>query len=271
MLDNAVELFVNGATLRQSEGDAFVRKSYLSGQKRRLPCNISPCFKYPVWPQAAPPRATYMQAKAREVYVPPVLQDLRAGTAELHIALEKRLPFFSDTLDTPAFVRLMQAYYGFYLPLENALINSSSIPPDFDLTPRLKAPTLRADLQALGLTAEALGSLPQCDHLPVIESAATCLGVLYVLEGRHSAGKSCAGKSPAGWAWKPKTALLFSISMAPPRDVAGAISLNIWALDRWMRASARPWLRPHKPHSAVSSVGSKAGRYWHDSARQRSL
>jgi hypothetical protein len=35
-----------------------------------------------------------MQAKAREVYVPPVLQDLRAGTAELHIALEKRLPFF---------------------------------------------------------------------------------------------------------------------------------------------------------------------------------
>lgn len=130
-----------------------------------------------------------MQAKAREVYVPPVLQDLRAGTAELHIALEKRLPFFSDTLDTPAFMRLIQAYYGFYLPLENALINSSSIPPDFDLTPRLKAPTLRADLQALGLTAEALGSLPQCDHLPVIESAATCLGVLYVLEGATLGGQ----------------------------------------------------------------------------------
>lgn len=130
-----------------------------------------------------------MQAKAREVYVPPVLQDLRAGTAELHIALEKRLPFFSNTLDTPAFVRLMQAYYGFYLPLENALINSSSIPPDFDLTPRLKAPTLRADLQALGLTAQALGSLPQCNHLPVIESAATCLGVLYVLEGATLGGQ----------------------------------------------------------------------------------
>lgn len=130
-----------------------------------------------------------MQAKAREVYVPPVLQDLRAGTAELHIALEKRLPFFSDTLDTPAFVRLMQAYYGFYLPLENALINSGSIPPGFDLTPRLKAPTLRADLQALGLTAEALGSLPQCNHLPVIESAATCLGVLYVLEGATLGGQ----------------------------------------------------------------------------------
>jgi heme oxygenase len=35
-----------------------------------------------------------MLAKAREVPVLPVLQDLRAGTAKLHIGLEKRLPFF---------------------------------------------------------------------------------------------------------------------------------------------------------------------------------
>ncbi|SMQ22919.1 Heme oxygenase [Pseudomonas helmanticensis] len=130
-----------------------------------------------------------MQAKAREVYVPPVLQDLRAGTAELHIALEKRLPFFSDTLDKHAFVRLMQAYYGFYLPLENALRNSGSIPCDFDLQPRLKAPTLRADLQALGMDAEALQRLPQCEQLPVIDSGATCLGALYVLEGATLGGQ----------------------------------------------------------------------------------
>ena len=69
-----------------------------------------------------------MQAKAREVYVPPVLQDLRAGTAELHIALEKRLPFFTDTLDTPAFERLMAAYYGFYQPLEQRLQVLALIP-----------------------------------------------------------------------------------------------------------------------------------------------
>ena len=130
-----------------------------------------------------------MQAKAREVYVPPVLQDLRAGTAELHIALEKRLPFFSDTLDTQAFVRLMQAYYGFYLPLENALLHSDAMPADFDLTPRLKAPTLRADLHALGVSAEALQSLPHCQQLPIIDSSAACLGVLYVLEGATLGGQ----------------------------------------------------------------------------------
>ncbi|WP_277758247.1 biliverdin-producing heme oxygenase [Pseudomonas sp. A34-9] len=130
-----------------------------------------------------------MQAKAREVYVPPVLQDLRAGTAELHIALEKRLPFFSDTLDTHAFERLMQAYYGFYAPLEDALQRSGSVPDDFDLTPRLKTPTLRRDLQALGVTPQVLDNLPMCARLPVIDSSAACLGVLYVLEGATLGGQ----------------------------------------------------------------------------------
>ncbi|CAI8759071.1 heme oxygenase (biliverdin-IX-beta and delta-forming) [Pseudomonas sp. IT-93MI4] len=130
-----------------------------------------------------------MQAKAREVYVPPVLQDLRAGTAELHIALEKRLPFFSDTLDSNAFLRLMQAYYGFYRPLESALLDSGVIPVDFDLAPRLKAPTLFNDLQALGLTAEAIARLPLCQSLPVIDSSDACLGVLYVLEGATLGGQ----------------------------------------------------------------------------------
>ncbi|MBV4484428.1 biliverdin-producing heme oxygenase [Pseudomonas sp. SWRI153] len=127
-----------------------------------------------------------MQAKAREVYVPPVLQDLRAGTAELHIALEKRLPFFSDTLDTQAFVQLMQAYYGFYQPLEQALLDSGAIPDDFDLMPRLKAATLRADLQALGASAT---TPPLCQELPLIDSSAASLGVLYVLEGATLGGQ----------------------------------------------------------------------------------
>nr|WP_315447698.1 biliverdin-producing heme oxygenase [uncultured Pseudomonas sp.] len=130
-----------------------------------------------------------MQAKAREVYVPPVLQDLRAGTAELHIALEKRLPFFSDTLDIPSFVHLMQAYYGFYQPLENALQRSGSVPDDFDLTPRLKTQTLRSDLQALGVTPQVLENQPFCDQLPLIDSSAACLGVLYVLEGATLGGQ----------------------------------------------------------------------------------
>ena len=130
-----------------------------------------------------------MQAKAREVPVLPVLQDLRAGTAELHIRLERQLPFFSDQLDTNAFQRLMQAYYGFYMPLENALLDSDMTSADFDLVSRLKAPTLRKDLHALGLSAEAIECLPICGSLPAINCRPTCLGVLYVLEGATLGGK----------------------------------------------------------------------------------
>jgi heme oxygenase len=130
-----------------------------------------------------------MPAKAREVYVPTVLQDLRAGTAELHIALEKRLPFFSDALDKSAFQRLMQAYYGFYLPMETALRSSGVSPVDFDLAARMKAQTLRNDLHALSLSNEAIDGLPICQSLPVIDSSAACLGVLYVLEGATLGGQ----------------------------------------------------------------------------------
>lgn len=183
------ELFPFGATLNQSEGDRATEKTGPAGSFGARRDKFVTRNADPEWPQAAPPRAIYMQAKAREVYVPPVLQDLRAGTAELHIALEKRLPFFSDTLDTQAFERLMQAYYGFYRPLEQALQASNAIPDDFDLTPRLKTATLRADLQALGASAEALASLPLCDELPRIDSSAACLGVLYVLEGATLGGQ----------------------------------------------------------------------------------
>ncbi|WP_017905508.1 biliverdin-producing heme oxygenase [Pseudomonas asplenii] len=130
-----------------------------------------------------------MQATAREVHVPPVLQELRTGTAERHIALEKRLPFFSDTLDLPVFRRLMQAYYGFYRPLEHALHDSGVLPADFDLAPRLKAQTLYHDLHTLGLSDEAIDDLPSCQALPVIDSGAACLGVLYVLEGATLGGQ----------------------------------------------------------------------------------
>ncbi len=128
-----------------------------------------------------------MQPKTREV--PPVLQDLRTGTAVMHIALEKRLPFFSDSLDVQAFQRLMQAYYGFYRPLETALQVSAYMPEDFDLRMRLKAMTLDRDLQAMGLSEQALEDLPACRDLPVIDSAAACLGVLYVLEGATLGGQ----------------------------------------------------------------------------------
>ncbi|MEB0045920.1 MULTISPECIES: biliverdin-producing heme oxygenase [unclassified Pseudomonas] len=130
-----------------------------------------------------------MHSKARSVDVPLLLQDLRAGTAQLHIALEKRLPFFSATLNTGHYRLLIQAYYGFYHVLEQRLEASGLIPHDFDLSERLKTATLRRDLQALGLADDVIARLPVCQVLPAIVSTGSCLGVLYVLEGATLGGQ----------------------------------------------------------------------------------
>lgn len=117
---------------------------------------------------------------------PTVLGALRAQTASLHGGLEKRMPFFSERLDHALYTRLIQAYYGFYQPLEATLQRSPWLPAGVDLQQRLKVPTLLLDLRALGCDPHVL---PQCEALPSLDSPASCLGVLYVLEGATLGGQ----------------------------------------------------------------------------------
>lgn len=130
-----------------------------------------------------------MHSQAHDVGAPPVLEALRSGTALLHVALEKRLPFFSPQLDHTRYKRLLQAYYGFYNPLETTLHDSGLIPVGFDQVLRRKAPTLLTDLHALGLDARAIAALPHCLSLPLLDTPAACLGALYVLEGATLGGQ----------------------------------------------------------------------------------
>lgn len=120
---------------------------------------------------------------------PSLLEALRTGTAVLHVALEKRLPFFSERLDTRWYQRLLQAYYGFYGPMEVALYDSGLIPEGYDPVLRVKTPTLLSDLNALGVDARGVQTLPRCTELPIFDSPAACLGALYVLEGATLGGQ----------------------------------------------------------------------------------
>ncbi|WP_439864102.1 biliverdin-producing heme oxygenase [Pseudomonas antarctica] len=130
-----------------------------------------------------------MHSQAHDVGVPSLLEALRTGTGLLHVALEKRLPFFSERLDTLWYQRLLQAYYGFYGPMEAALYDSGLIPDGFDQVLRVKTPTLVNDLYALGLDDDAIGALPVCATLPNFDTPAACLGALYVLEGATLGGQ----------------------------------------------------------------------------------
>ncbi|MCG6576508.1 biliverdin-producing heme oxygenase [Pseudomonas sp. AF32] len=120
---------------------------------------------------------------------PSLIQALRTETAELHVALEKRLPFFSAGLDLELYRRLMTAYYGFYQPLEQRLHVLSLTPTGLDQSRRIKLPVLRADLVALGMDDAAIEALPTCHALPEIESRTAALGVSYVLEGATLGGQ----------------------------------------------------------------------------------
>ena len=120
---------------------------------------------------------------------PHMLEALRAATRDLHARLEKRLPFFSARLDAARYRRLLQAYYGFYQPLEDALAASAQVPDELVPRERVKIPTLVRDLHVLGLTDADIVRLPLCPDLPVIDSPGTCLGVMYVLEGATLGGQ----------------------------------------------------------------------------------
>ncbi|WP_431700823.1 biliverdin-producing heme oxygenase [Pseudomonas sp. BR20] len=130
-----------------------------------------------------------MHSQAHDGGTPSLLEALRAGTGLLHVALEKRLPFFSEHLDAGWYQRLIQAYYGFYGPMEAALYGCDFIPEGFDQALRVKTPTLLDDLHALGLDARAVNALPHCVQLPSFDTPAACLGALYVLEGATLGGQ----------------------------------------------------------------------------------
>ncbi|VVO11659.1 biliverdin-producing heme oxygenase [Pseudomonas fluorescens] len=130
-----------------------------------------------------------MHSQAPDVGAPSTLEALRTGTALLHVALEKRLPFFSERLDASWYQRLLQAYYGFYAPMEAVLYDGEVIPEGFDPVMRVKTPTLVNDLRALGLNDRAINTLPRCANLPPLDTPAACLGALYVLEGATLGGQ----------------------------------------------------------------------------------
>ena len=130
-----------------------------------------------------------MLSQAHDIGVPSLLEALRTGTASLHVALEKRLPFFSVRLDADWYRRLLEAYYGFYAPIEAALYGNGLIPNGFDCVLRAKTPTLIRDLNAFGLDDHAINALPRCTRLPTFDSPAACLGALYVLEGATLGGQ----------------------------------------------------------------------------------
>lgn len=120
--------------------------------------------------------------------LPLIHSELRSATTVLHQLLEKRIPFFSA--DLLLYTRLIEAYYGFYRPLEHWLSDVAMSIPDLDWLIRSKTPALESDLYALGLSAAGINAIALSSFALKTPTKADVLGVLYVLEGATLGGQS---------------------------------------------------------------------------------
>lgn len=110
---------------------------------------------------------------------------LRAETRPEHDAIETALALPGSIRDAGDYTRLLTGFHGFYLPMEQALLGLQWKGSGIDLQQRLKAPLLRADLEACGVEAD---SVPRCPTLPPCNSTTEGFGCLYVMEGATLGG-----------------------------------------------------------------------------------
>lgn len=116
---------------------------------------------------------------------------LREATRLAHSRVEAFLPLLDPSLTIATYIRVLEAFHGFYEPLEPLVAAVLAVNPCAgQLAPgRGKVPLLLADLLVLGKTHADVQALPRCTDLPHVASASHAVGVLYVVEGATLGGQ----------------------------------------------------------------------------------
>ena len=112
------------------------------------------------------------------------LAGLRRETARCHDAVERRVDIVGRLGSRGRYADLLARLHGFYEPFEAELDTAVArweLP--IDMEARRKAPLIRRDLVALGISPPAIAGLAQCGWTPRPTCPANALGVLYVTEG----------------------------------------------------------------------------------------
>jgi heme oxygenase len=116
-----------------------------------------------------------------------LINKLRERTKATHEALEHSMfPFIKNVHDISTYAKLLQIFYGYYKPLQNAIDVQidQTLFPDY---PNLrKTEWILEDLTALGQTVP---EIPLCKLDFYIASHAAAMGALYVMEGSTLGGK----------------------------------------------------------------------------------
>jgi heme oxygenase len=116
-------------------------------------------------------------------------QRLKRETAAVHGQLEAQLGLLDPSLDVHRYLRVLETFYGFYVPVEIDVTRlvAAQLPLGFPL--RARAALIERDLLALGLSPADLAALPLCRDRPALSSVEDLAGCLYVLEGACLGGQ----------------------------------------------------------------------------------
>ena len=115
-------------------------------------------------------------------------QRLKRETASAHQHLEDKLGLLDPGLDVHRYLRVLERFYGFYVPVEIDVARLAAAQPlGFPL--RARAALIERDLLALGLCPADVTALPLCHDRPTLSCVEDLAGCLYVLEGACLGGQ----------------------------------------------------------------------------------
>jgi heme oxygenase len=117
---------------------------------------------------------------------------LQCETAALHLRVEAQLGLLESPLSLARYRQVLEAFYGFYAPLEIGLSRLAATGPPLGVPLRARARLIENDLVALGLSTRELTELPRCTELPPLSCREHLAGCLYVLEGACLGGQVIA-------------------------------------------------------------------------------
>ena len=131
----------------------------------------------------------YMAGTETELNETSLRQRLKRETAAVHQHLEAQLGLLNPGLDVHRYLRVLETFYGFYVPVEADVTRraAAELPLGFPL--RARAELIERDLLALGLSPADIAALPLCSDRPELSCVEDLAGCLYVLEGACLGGQ----------------------------------------------------------------------------------
>ena len=116
-------------------------------------------------------------------------EQLKQATQSVHRELEAFLiPVIRNIRTKQEYIRLLNMFYGFYKPLEDAVDAFPVVDYLPDYVHRRKAALIVEDLRVMG----EQGIPAVCTEIPDIDSIGAAFGALYVLEGSTLGGQHIA-------------------------------------------------------------------------------